>query len=276
MRILYPLFILLFLSACQSFYPAAKNKMSPQWSTLELEPFVEPYELRIDLIRQKDETSNGQTMSSSDRSYHPLAVNLGNGLILDRSMNLGLSVLELFDIRPDTDFTIYRESVRFSGTPTRIYNREGSHFETYQEALLPDRQKVDYTDSTIQITSFLSRETIRQEDNVWVRKSFLINDKMVKLPDTICFRPLWRQCLTYQPGLVSMKRNFSVREGAQGWSILLNHQRWSLYRVGESFYFVNNRQRGYRITRDNNIIWVESNGRLLWKYTLVHRANNIL
>ena len=88
MRILYPMIFILFLSSCQSFYPAAKNQMSPQWSPLELEPFVEPYELRIDLIRQKDETSNGQTMSSSDRSYHPLAVHLGNGLILDRSMNL--------------------------------------------------------------------------------------------------------------------------------------------------------------------------------------------
>lgn len=271
MRIIY-LLPFLFIVACKAIYPGEKRDLASSWSPLTLEPAVEPYELHIDLIRQQDQSNDGETITSSDRPYHPLAVRFGNGLILDRSMNLGLSILDLFDIQPGEDFEIRQESLRFPGTADRIFERSGDHFSTRKASILPDRREVIQQDSIITVSSFLSRQTIAVNDSIWVRKGFLSQDKMTIHPDTICLRPFWNQCLVMRPGNVTMKRNFALVAQARSWNLDCFNGHWKLYPVGSSIYFVNRQHRGYCITRESQIIRVEKNGHPQWKYTLINHS----
>ncbi len=76
---------------------------------LELNPAYELEELRIDIIRREETTSDGDGNSSSEKvDYHPLGFDLGNGLFYDLNGNLALRLKHLFDLDGQDDFTVKR------------------------------------------------------------------------------------------------------------------------------------------------------------------------
>lgn len=83
---------------------------SVSWGELKLEPGYELYDLRIDLIRQTDETSTtdttGTTTTIEDRSYHPMGFDLGNGLFFDLNQNLSLRIDQLAYIDDPHSFKV--------------------------------------------------------------------------------------------------------------------------------------------------------------------------
>lgn len=101
---------LLFLA----FYPPADSenlskKKTSTFQQLELNVAYELEELRVDLIRQEETTSDGDGNSTTeDVDYHPLGFDLGNGLFYDLNGNLALRLKHLFDLDGQEEFSLKR------------------------------------------------------------------------------------------------------------------------------------------------------------------------
>ena len=96
------------LSACASLnIQEIKSMNKTHFLDMELSAGQEHNELRIDVIRQVTETYvDGSTTYYQDVPYHPLGLDLGNGLFYDMNGNLSFRLDFLLDFNPEEPFEI--------------------------------------------------------------------------------------------------------------------------------------------------------------------------
>ncbi len=88
-----------------------------------LKPALEATELRIDLLRQTDETQVNDTVTETEnRPYHPLGFDLGNNLFFDLNGNLSLRVDGLLGIRNDPCWSAGYHNRKHQRRPDRVYS----------------------------------------------------------------------------------------------------------------------------------------------------------
>ncbi|WP_167619303.1 hypothetical protein [Maribellus sediminis] len=106
----YLLIILIFTNiACSSTLNITEiqDLTKTRFDSLSIQPAIELYGLRIDIIRQtKEEQVNDSTILEEAVSYNFLGFNLGNGLFYDLNDNLSLRVDYLLDVDPGNDFEV--------------------------------------------------------------------------------------------------------------------------------------------------------------------------
>lgn len=102
------LLIILIVSSCTrlNIYEIKSMEKSP-FNDLQLFPDYEPNELRIDIIRRITVFYiDGDTYTEEPVPYHPMGMNLGNGLFYDLNGNLSLKLDYLLDFSADQSFEI--------------------------------------------------------------------------------------------------------------------------------------------------------------------------
>lgn len=145
---------------------------------LRIQPEVEPNDLRVDVIRQTEQTTVGNSVRTTDVPYDPLGLNLGNGLFYDTNENFSLRLdylldfegAEAFELRKtttptfDSGLTLYSladDTVTISRPPGKKvryqYHRTGSQ----DSRSFMRRGNLDYT--IVQRDSALVQRNSRRE-----------------------------------------------------------------------------------------------------------------
>ena len=93
----YPFFCLLFLN------PPVHGDLTQDQS---FEPAFDIYEQRIDVIRQQESYSMDDQCVTEDVPYHPVGIDLGNGLFFDLNCNLSLLINKLPWVEDENEFSV--------------------------------------------------------------------------------------------------------------------------------------------------------------------------
>ena len=96
-------FIFLFFAANPTIdFPGFSDKTE----VLELQLSYELQHLRIDIIRQQDQSMVDDVPSYTDRPYHPVGFDLGFGLFFDLNRNLSLRIDQLMELSSSPQYKI--------------------------------------------------------------------------------------------------------------------------------------------------------------------------
>ncbi len=131
---------------------------------IQLTPSFELFDWRYDIIRQEDSYSDAEgNFYTSDRDYHPIGFNLGNGLFIDMNDNLSFRIDQLLGIDYSTGATIDRIVSRRSG-PAIIENYQlttDAHCITRQLASGKERERCSSYEISEKGVILQKRNTVR-------------------------------------------------------------------------------------------------------------------
>lgn len=147
------LFCALLLAGCSSLSLREINSLDRiPFEPLRIQAGVEPNDLRVDVLRQTEQTQVGNSTQTTDVPYDPLGLNLGNGLFYDTNENfslrldhlLGFEGAEAFELKKtttpmfDSGLTLYSlidDTLSISRPPGRKtryhYQRSGSEDSSF-------------------------------------------------------------------------------------------------------------------------------------------------
>lgn len=178
LKTILPIFLLLILlQSCSQVFQKeilALHSKKQDWELLRLEPMVDIYSLRLDLIRERENFANpnGVGGSTALAPYHRLGFHLGNGLFFDLNDNLCLLVPELFGLGREETFEIEeqtspRRTNSYSYTGAQFIAKYGTFFGT-GDVMNIDRESEPNT--TILRQSMLSKTRIMDTENGLILK----------------------------------------------------------------------------------------------------------
>ena len=114
-----------------------KELSKTRFDSLSIQPDVELYDLRIDIIRQTTQNRvNDSTTLNEVVPYNFLGFNLGNGLFYDLNDNLSLRIDYLLNVDTKNDFEI--EKIYSKSKWNRIYKNQQGKFSIGH----PDKKKM--------------------------------------------------------------------------------------------------------------------------------------
>ena len=130
-----------------------KDLSKIEFESLFIQPDIEPYDFRIDIVRQTtDEQVNDSTTETEDVPYHLLGFNLGNGLFYDLNDNLSLRIDYLLNIDTKNDFEIEKVYSK-SKWNRKFKNNEGNFtIESKRKKKIYDKLQVKYFNDSLSIS----------------------------------------------------------------------------------------------------------------------------
>jgi hypothetical protein len=151
-----------------------KELSKTKFDSLSIQPDIELYDFRIDILRQTtEEQVNDSTTETEDVPYHFLGFNLGNGLFYDLNDNLSLRVDYLLKIDTKNDFEI--EKIYSKSKWNRNYkNQQGKFTIEY-----PGKKK---TYDLLQVENFNDSLSISYKNKH--RYSIVTSDSLTELMST--------------------------------------------------------------------------------------------
>lgn len=151
-----------------------KELSKAKFDSLTIQPDIELYGFRIDIIRQTiDEQINDSTTQAEVVPYHFLGFNLGNGLFYDLNDNLSMRVDYLLNIDTKNDFEI--EKFYSKSKWNRKYKSEKGNFTSEY----PCKKK---TYDILQVENFNDSLSISYKNKH--RYSILTHDSLIKYMNT--------------------------------------------------------------------------------------------
>lgn len=130
-----------------------KDLSKIEFDSLFIQPDIELYDFRIDIIRQTtEEQVNDSTTDTEDVPYHLLGFNLGNGLFYDLNDNLSLRIDYLLNIDTKNDFEI--EKVYSKSKWNRKFKSHEGNFtiESKRKKKIYDKLQVKYFNDSLSIS----------------------------------------------------------------------------------------------------------------------------
>lgn len=122
----YLLFSGLGLSGCSTLsVREIKSLDRIPFAPLRIQPGVEPNDLRVDVIRQTEQTRVGNTVQDNDVPYDPLGLDLGNGLFYDLSENFSLRLDYLLDFKEAESFELKKTTTPLFDSGLTLYSFAG-------------------------------------------------------------------------------------------------------------------------------------------------------
>ena len=257
-------------SACASLNKAVVSDPNRRLGlqNLRLSADYDVYQLRVDLIRQTTSRYRGNNhYQQLPTPYHPLGVELGNGLFYDANGNLTLNLDQLPELQHLNNFTI-RKKERGSWNRVETYTKQDQSFLKEGSGLFSSKLKASLSDSAIVIDEgFLSPKntievnaeglqygnglfatSLKERSGSVVLKKFLNNEEYRQQGNTIY---LDRDYLVAHKGEVIEITN------ARG----LFRSIWHFIKIDNSYYFFDKHHRGVKITIRGQEVLVEENGR---------------
>ena len=254
---------------------AARTDFQP----LILEPHFDVYNIRIDVIRQTDESeTDDSTTGTEERRYHPVGFNLGNGLFLDLNDNLSFLVPELLNVDPGENFTITQQSFGHLVNTTTTYKLADSLFVKVNKGLITTRSKkrIHRNDSVLLVNEGLfSKYRITGSDSSYSYHSGLSNTTLHKTDQGYYYNTLFgRYEYKKRDNEINIGKRYIVRNRGDQIEIvergLFNGENL-LYKIIKSdnrLILYDRNYRGKEIIAGKGALYVNKNGKSEDKYTL--------
>lgn len=251
------------------------------FDSLIIQPDMELYDFRIDIIRQKyDEQVNDSTTETKEVPYHYLGFNLGNGLFYDLNDNLSLRVDYLLNINTHGDFKI--EKLYSKSKLNRIFSSHEGEFtvdysnrkKTYYKFKI-DRQN----DSISFFYKNKYRYSILENDSTMIyMNSKRIFDKVQKKEENYFYQKLKRQIDEYKiiNGDIILDNNYKITLN-QGGDILeiirigkkKDYPQYKIIRNEERIYIYNDKYYGKKIVQNGDKFTLYHNDKLMYEFKKV-------
>jgi len=155
------------------------NVQKVEFEPLYIQPDLELYDLRIDIIRQTyDESTSDTTSETRNTPYHAVGFNLGNGLFYDLNGNLSLRIDKLLALNPEANFRLEKA---YSGQEDRnvIYSSVNDTFstETFRKKRRYNKLKISRFEDSISVsTSSRYRYSVKKDDSTMV---YMIKNRVI-------------------------------------------------------------------------------------------------
>ncbi len=135
--------ILLLTQSCSPVLQKEINSLQKEpLEPLELRPGYDLFRIRMDVIRERQNTANiANGPSTVNAPYHRLGFHLGNGLFYDLNDNLCLLVPELYGIAVDDDFEIEEQT---SPQRKNRYTMKGDVYRERFGSFLPQVEQTQF------------------------------------------------------------------------------------------------------------------------------------
>lgn len=113
----------LLLTGCSSLSLREINALNRiPFKPLRIQPGVEPNDLRVDVLRQTEQTRVGNSTQTTDVPYEALGLNLGNGLFYDLNENFSLRLDYLLDFEEADAFELKKTTNPFFDSGLTLYS----------------------------------------------------------------------------------------------------------------------------------------------------------
>lgn len=261
------------LASCATLDKAALRQLQPSpIQDLALQPAFDLYDIRLDIIRQKD--AGDSTAIEENRPYRTLGFKLGNGLFFDLNRNISLLVPEMLGLEGTENFLIEEHNRR--GRIISEYQREPEAYTVKVHALIPWTQKaqLEFSDTSLAVRrGLMGRYTLSWTDSTLQHKGFLESNTIVPVEGGFMIPKLLARRKYLQDGQTITLDN-RYRVARQGNTIFISQkyliggwQRRHTMVRSENVTFVYDRyKRGMKITLLDDELIVEQNRRLYKKY----------
>ena len=277
-RILLLALVVLFLPGCATLDKAALDGLQRvPFEPLALQPSFDIYEIRLDVIREKEHVNlSDSTVSEEDQTYRTLGFYLGNGLFYDLNRNLSLLVPDLYQLDPTASFTIKESDYR--SFQDMIYRREPGTYSIEYPGLIRWVRKADLevTDSTLTFKrGILGKYTLSWTDSTLQHKGLIFSTKILPEPGGFYVPTLFfRRHFSQEGQEIDLDREYRiVRENdailiyKRGWLGRYKHK-LTMVRSYSDWYIYNKYHRGLKISFRGNELVVYQNKREIKNYLL--------
>lgn len=234
-----------------------------RFDSLEIQPDVELYDFRIDIIRQTtEEQVNDSTTETKDVPYHFLGFNLGNGLFYDLNDNLSLRIDYLLNIDTKNYFEI--EKVYSKSKRNRKFKSHKGNFtiENTRKKEIYDKLQVKYFNDSLSI-SFRNkhRYSIVKDDSLTKYMSTKrVLDKIQKKDKNFYYQKHKRSVDEYElvDKAIILDNKYKVTLNQTGDIIEIirigkkkDYPRYKIIRDDENLYIFNDKFYGKKIVMDD-------------------------
>ena len=256
-----------------------------EFDDLQLYSDYEPNELRIDIIRKINVLYvDEDTYTEEPVPYHPLGMNLGNGLFYDLNGNLSLRLDFLLDFSADQPFEIKKNINSSNDKHIYLYTYINDGFTITKQAKNTSRHQY-HIENSIDSTAFLFRDRflysiINSDTSMLYRRR---NKKLIgiyKLENGRFYlgkNKKNRECRLYNKNL-SLAKDYQIHLSNNKKSIIINS--WSRMRNGKiplftieksknALFIYNRRNKGKRIEFIDQDLEVTGTGLKTIRYALI-------
>lgn len=268
----------LLLPGCATLDKTALSELQRvPFEPLALQPSFDVYEIRLDLIREKDTPMlSDSTGTEEELSYRTLGFYLGNGLFYDLNNNLSLLVPDLFQIDPAANFTIEEKDRR--NMQEVIYRREPETFSVEYTGLFNwfKTAKLNITDTTLTFErGFLRKYSLSWTDSTLRHKGLIFSTRILPEPGGFYVPSLFfRRHFSQNGNVIDLDREYRIVE--ENNAILLYRRNLigrdklilTIVRSHSDWYIYNKRKRGLKLSFRGNELIVYENQREIKRYQL--------
>jgi hypothetical protein len=241
-----------------------------------LDPILDFYGERIDLLRNKTEIRGGAgNEGTEDMPYHDAGFYLGNGLFYDLNGNLCLLPWKPF-FKLENDFKIVKEvkSGLLNESLVFIKNDSSLTIETKKGIGFTKNYEFNVSDSVIIFNKgkLMNMEFHIKNNGDYFYKRALANEDIEKIKNGFSiksflnkdFYKIEENKITLANRAVIIYRDKMVEVFEQGWS--KPKLKYQMVVVGNQIIIYDNKFRGYKLERENSMLKVFKNSKLITIY----------
>lgn len=282
-KLVLALFVPLLVASCATVDlsslsdPSLRSPLPP----LKLDVGFDVFMARVDLRRGvHDEIELRDNMTErivqKENEYHPLVVDLGDGIILDYNGNLCLDLFRLYGLADAPSFKVSSKGTRF-GSAAVVYEKGDGKYriEKRQAGTKVERGTITATSATAYDRS---HDILVDKDGVTTNtRNFLgmrSSASIKKYSDTEVAIPalVGESFFVLDEGFIELDKKLTVAHkgdriefDAQGVNGVYS---FTMVRVGDSVFVYDRKSRGFELRREGNKVTHLVNGQVERTYTL--------